>query len=61
MAFFTQDHPLGLPQGSVRAIAFITLTYFLGALLYKGMIIPTVLIGFYGTMMGFYFGQKTVK
>jgi hypothetical protein len=49
------DHPLGMPEGSVRAL--IALLFIFIVLLY-GSKTPEWFLGILGTIIGFYFGER---
>src|SRR5206468_4118593 len=57
--------PLGLPEGSLRAMLAYTLVVFLGFYIYASILSfsdfppPQFLIGIVATVIGFYFGSRT--
>jgi Carboxypeptidase regulatory-like domain len=62
---FTFNSPLGLPDGSLRAILAYMLVAFLGFYVYASVLSfsdfkpPEFLIGIVATVIGFYFGSRT--
>ncbi|MEE8598229.1 MAG: hypothetical protein V3S69_01690 [Dehalococcoidales bacterium] len=54
------DQPLGLPQGSVRAMIAMTVIGGTIALLVIGNPVPQWLQGGFFTLIGFYFGARGV-
>jgi hypothetical protein len=64
----TFSNPLGLPDGSLRAMLAFTLVAFLGFYIYAGVLIapsnpnfkpPDFLTGIVATVIGFYFGSRS--
>jgi len=52
------DKPLGLPEGSVRALLALTIVGASVVYLFVNKSLPTGLVGVLGAVIGFYFGQK---
>jgi hypothetical protein len=62
----TFNNPLGLPDGSLRAMLAFTLVAFLGFYVYASILnpnlkIPEFLLGIVATVVGFYFGSRTTE
>jgi hypothetical protein len=62
----TYSSPLGLPEGSLRAVLAFMLVAFLGLYVYAGVLIvpteykaPEFLLGIVATVIGFYFGSRS--
>lgn len=62
---FTFNNPLGLPDGSLRAVLAFVLVSFLGFYVFANVLgateirIPDTLLGIVATVIGFYFGSRT--
>ncbi len=54
----SNQRPLGLPAGSVRAIIALTLTGAIIAAIFVKVDIPEITLGFLGAIIGFYFGSR---
>ena len=52
------NEALGLPKGSVRAIAFVGLTLTVCLMSVTAIEVPSFLSAAWGTTLGFYFGGK---
>jgi hypothetical protein len=62
----TFNNPLGLPDGSLRAMLAFTLVAFLGFYVYANILnpnlkVPEFLLGIVATVVGFYFGSRTTE
>jgi hypothetical protein len=53
-----RDQPLGLPEGSVRAIIAIGLTVAIIVAIFVGVQVPDVVFGFMAAIVGFYFASR---
>lgn len=54
----TDDKPLFLPNGSIRSILAILVSITVCALYAYRKEVPVELIGVWGTILGFYFGNR---
>ena len=55
-----EDEPLGLPEGSVRALIALALVITMCAIAGVTGEIPEEILGIVGIIIGFYFGTRTV-
>ena len=53
-----KTQPLGLPEGSVRAIIAIGLTMAIIVAIFVQMEVPDVVFGFMAAIVGFYFASR---
>jgi len=64
---FSFNNPLGLPDGSLRAVLAFLLVSFLGFYVFASVLngtefrIPDSLLGIVATVIGFYFGSRTAE
>ena len=56
--FLDKTQPLGLPEGSVRAMIAIGLTVAIIVAIFVGVVVPDVLFGFMAAIIGFYFASR---
>jgi hypothetical protein len=52
------EMPLGLPQGSIRAIIAIGLTVAIIIAIFVNVTVPDVVFGFMAAIVGFYFASR---
>ena len=52
------DNPLGLPEGSVRALVALTIVGATVTYLFVNKSVPTELVGVLGAVVGFYFASR---
>jgi hypothetical protein len=55
------DKPLGLPEGSIRALLALTVVGATVMYLFINKSVPTELVGVLGAVVGFYFGSRKKK
>ena len=55
---FDKNQPLGLPEGSVRAIIAIGLTVTVIVAIFVNRQVPDVVFGFMAAIIGFYFASR---